>query len=147
MESHRLPHLYVRAQCADALAIYRLSTQSEHLERRIDIIIHAHQNTAFSSPVYRFFSHMDQGQEGGRSGHTVSKYSVMPRSYCWGLDFPEVREKWAEICDCQVDSCGEDPKAGVGIKGTRGAGNNSPGHPDTEKGSGEEQVHVRIRRE
>ena len=34
-----------------------------------------------------------------------------------GSKFPEVREKWAEIYDCQVDSCGEDPKAGVGIKG------------------------------
>ena len=59
---------------------------------------------------------MDQGEESGRSDHTVS-YSVIPRSYCWGLNFPEVREKWAEIYDCQVDSCGEDPKAGVGIKG------------------------------
>ena len=41
----------------------------------------------------------------------------------------------------------EKTQSGSWHQGTRGAGNNSPGHPDTEKGSGEEQVHVRIRRE
>ena len=121
MESHRLPHLYVRAQCADALAIYRLSTQSEHLERRVDIIHLCTSKTQhFSLQLTGFFSHMDQGGAwGGRSGHTVSKYSVIPRSYCWGLNFPEVREKWAEICDCQVDSCGEDPKRELASRDAR----------------------------
>ena len=67
-----------------------------------------------------FFTYcMDQGEEGGRSGHTVSKYSVIPRSYCWGLNFPEVREKWAEIYDCQVDSCGEDPKRELASRDAR----------------------------